>query len=190
MPFNGGGVQGRPAAGGGSGAWGAITGTLSAQTDLQSALAALSAADAGGSSPLQLAVVTLSSAQLLAITNLGSAVQLIAAQGANKVIVPTAMAIKYTSGGVAYVHGSGNFALEYRGYSGVLGGLLSPAVLAMTGTVDSFYSEVENFQNGDDLVNFVNVDLVLGTQGNSGAIVTTGNGSLKFHIAYFVMDVS
>lgn len=126
-------------------------------------------------------VIDVSSAEILGLS--ATPKTLIAAPGANKVIVIYTVAFHAIYGGTAYAAG-GDLNLRYIGESDAL---LSAVVDVniLRGTVDRTAIAVPTAVNYSNVLPNEGVELY-----QEGTAFTTGNGTLKVSIAYRVVDLS
>lgn len=174
-------------------AWGGITGTLSAQTDLQSALDAKAAAS---TAILHQATVELTDAQIKALPTTG--VQIVAAPGENKLIRPTYVAMLLNNTAGAYTNASANAALIFdvgtqtalffdENYNAALTGSDS-VVLALTPLQYVEAAQVIGNLEGL-LVNMVNGALKIAGINTAGNW-TGGNAAntLRVSVTYYILN--
>jgi hypothetical protein len=146
---------------------------------------ALVAADLPGA-VLSVVSLTLTSAQILALH--GTPIQILAAPGAGKVIVPIEATAQYKFNSATYANvTSANIVIGPTGSTATV----QPVVFNATGFIDQTVSmvDMEPCEALGTQTDFSNIAFVVQNQGGSGEF-TTGNGTLVITMWYMVLTLS
>lgn len=157
-------------------------------TAIDAAIHSLQGSGGGASGAVQIATVTVSSAELLA---LGSApVQLIAAPGAGKIIAPFMFVLQYKFGTTAYTLAAGDPSLSI--YPAAAGPNQGPVGFGASGlvtaTVNTLVYESDAISNNIPRTNWENQAWNLGL-GDAGRPLTLGDGTLVVTVFYAVVNL-
>jgi hypothetical protein len=148
---------------------------------------ALVAADLSGL-VMSVATLTLTAAQILALN--GAPVQIVAAPGAGKMLVPVIATFQYKFGTLAY--GNVTDAAIVIGVSGTLGTQNEPIQTGATGFIDQTASQVAmtDVDSGPMAQTAVsNAALLVANEQGSGEF-TTGDGTMVVMLWYFTVALS
>lgn len=136
--------------------------------------------------PLGNAIYQLSSAQLLTLQT--TAVSLVAAPGANLMLVPFGMTLKYKYGTVAYTIGNADnaFRIEYAGQTTAL--VTANATGLANQTADTVVSVLAAAAGNIAQANAANLGLEVKLAGTTPAL-TLGNGTVTVNLRYTIVPV-